>query len=89
MEKRCSLGLFCFAVFIAFDPAFATQIEAVTENGKPLIRKSSASQAARRYSWKTRIVTTIFWIGEQPGKQSGAESDKLLGQTMGEKLRRI
>jgi hypothetical protein len=31
MEKRCSLGLFSFAIFFAFDPAFATQIEAVTE----------------------------------------------------------
>ena len=30
MGKRCSLGLFCFALFIAFDPAFA-EIEAVNE----------------------------------------------------------
>ena len=66
MEKRCSLGLFCFALFIAYDPAFAAQIEAVTEKGKPLIKKSSASRAAQRYPWKTSIVTTVFWIGERP-----------------------
>jgi hypothetical protein len=35
MEKRCSLGLFSFALFVAFDPAFAAQVEAITENGKP------------------------------------------------------
>src|SRR5437660_11075072 len=67
MEKRCSLGFFCFALFIAYDSAFAGQIEAVTEKNKPLIRKSSSSRPARRYPWKTSIVTTVFWIGEQPG----------------------
>src|SRR3954465_11240836 len=66
MGKRCSLGLLCFAVCIAFDPAFA-QTEAVSEKGKPRIRKSSASRPARPFSWKTNIVTTIFWIGERPG----------------------
>ena len=65
MGKRCALGLFCFAVFIAFDPAFA-QIEAVSEKDKPRIRKSSASRPARPFPWKTNIVTTVFWIGEQP-----------------------
>jgi hypothetical protein len=44
MEKRCSLGLFSFALFVAFDPAFAAQVEAITENGKPLIRKSSGDR---------------------------------------------
>jgi len=67
MEKRCSFGFFCFALFIANEPTFAAQIEAVTEKDKPLIRKSSSSRPARRYPWKTSIVTTIFWIGEQPG----------------------
>jgi hypothetical protein len=67
MEKRCLLGFFCFALFIAYDPAFAAQTEAVTEKGKPLIRKSSPSRPAQRYPWKTSIVTTVFWIGEQPG----------------------
>jgi hypothetical protein len=66
MEKRCSLGLFCSALFIAYDPAFAAQIEAATEKGKPLIKKSSASRPAQRYPWKTSIVTTVFWIGERP-----------------------
>jgi len=85
MEKRCSLGLFSFAIFLAFDPAFAPKAFGVTENGKPLIRKSFgdplltvnstafsarqlavSSRPARRYPWKTKIVTTIFWIGEQP-----------------------
>ena len=66
IEKRCSLGLFSFALFIAFDSVSAAQIEAVTENDKPLIRKSAGDRPARRYPWKTRIVTTVFWIGEQP-----------------------
>ena len=67
MGKRCSPGLCCFALFVAFDSAFAAQIEAVTEKDKPVIKKSSASRRARPYSWKTNIVTTVFWIGEQPG----------------------
>jgi hypothetical protein len=66
MGKRCSLCLFCFALSIAFDPAFA-QIEAVSEKEKPRIRKSSTSRPARPFPWKTNIVTTLFWIGEQPG----------------------
>jgi hypothetical protein len=85
IENRCSLGLFSFALFIAFDPVSAAQIEAVTENDKPLIRKSNGdrlftlnsaassarqpstrSRPARWYPWKTSIVTTVFWIGEQP-----------------------
>src|SRR5260370_39460450 len=66
MGKRCSLGLFCTVVFIAFDPAFA-QIEAVSEKDKPRIRKSSPSRPAQPFPWKTNIVTTVFWIGEQPG----------------------
>jgi hypothetical protein len=66
MEKRYSLGLFSFAIFFAFNPAFATQIEAGTEKDKPLIRKSSASRPAGRYPWRTSIVTTVFWIGERP-----------------------
>jgi len=67
MEKRCALGFFCFALFIANKPTFAAQIEAITEKDKPLTRKSSSSRPAQRYPWKTNIVTTIFWIGEQPG----------------------
>jgi hypothetical protein len=47
MEKSCSLGLFSFAILFAFDPAFAAQIEAVTENGKPGIRKSSGDRLLR------------------------------------------
>ncbi|MGH7784551.1 MAG: hypothetical protein ACREO5_12005, partial [Candidatus Binatia bacterium] len=67
MEKRCSLGLFYCALFIAFDPAHAAQNEATSEKQKPLIRKSSVARLAGRYRWKTNIVTTIFWVGEQPG----------------------
>jgi hypothetical protein len=67
MGKRCSLGLSFVALLIAFDPAFSGQIESVTEKDKPLIRKSSPSRPAQRYPWKTSIVTTLFWIGEQPG----------------------
>jgi hypothetical protein len=65
MGKRCSSGLFCFVLFIAFEPAFA-QIEAVNDKDKALVRKSSASRRARPYPWKTKIITTVFWIGEQP-----------------------
>ena len=32
MGKRWSPGLFCFALLIAFDSAFAAQTEAITEN---------------------------------------------------------
>src|SRR6266446_1315777 len=67
MGKRCLLGLSCLALFIAFDPSFAAQIEVVAKKQKPLIGKSSASRPSERYPWKGSIVTTIFWIGEQPG----------------------
>src|SRR5438046_3509109 len=67
MGKRCSLSLFCFAVLIAVDPGFGGQIEAGTEKAKARIRKPRASRHARPFPWKTNIVTTVFWIGEQPG----------------------
>src|SRR3989475_7124870 len=67
MGKRCSLGLSCFALFITFDPSFAAQIEVVTKKEKTLIGKSSVSRPSERYRWKASIVTTVFWIGEQPG----------------------
>ena len=67
MGKRWSPGLFCFALLIAFDSAFAAQTEPITEKDKSRIRRSSASRPARAYPWKTNIVTTVFWIGEQPG----------------------
>ena len=67
MGKSCSVSLFCFALFIAFDSAFSLQGDAVAEKDKPVIRKSSAYRRARPYPWKTNIVTTVFWIGEQPG----------------------
>src|SRR5947207_14380668 len=67
MGKRWSPGLFCFALLIAFDSAFAAQSEAITKNDKSRIRKSSASRPATAYPLKTNIVTTVFWIGEQPG----------------------
>lgn len=67
MGKGCAVTLFCFLLFIEFDLAFAAQGEAVAEKDKPVIRKSSASARARPYRWKPNIVTTVFWIGEQPG----------------------
>src|SRR5437868_10763253 len=67
MGKRWSPGLFCFALLIAFDSAFAAQTEPITEKDKSRIRRSSASRAARAYPWKRNIVTTVFCIGEQPG----------------------
>jgi hypothetical protein len=66
MGKRCSLSLFCYVALIAVDPAFAGQIEAGTEKEQARIRKPAASRSARPFPWKTNIVTTVFWIGEQP-----------------------
>ena len=64
---RCrSLGLSCVALVIAFDSLFAAQNEAVAKKEKPLVGKSSASRPSGRYAWKSNIVTTVFWIGEQP-----------------------
>jgi hypothetical protein len=65
MGKRCRVASFFLPLFIAFDACFAAQPEAIKE--KPLTRKSSESRRSARYPWKTNIVTTIFWIGEQPG----------------------
>src|SRR5260370_27230497 len=28
---------------------------------------TSSRPAVQRYAWKTNIVTTVFWVGEQPG----------------------
>ena len=64
MGKRCSLGLFVSLSSSRLIRPFA-QIEAVSEKDKPRIRKSSASRPARPFPWKTNIVTTVFWIGEQ------------------------
>jgi hypothetical protein len=47
IEKRCSLGFFCFAIFIAFDPAFAAQIEAVNEMAGPSLENRSAITSSR------------------------------------------
>ena len=32
----------------------------------PSIRHPSATKLSERYPWKKQIVTTVFWIGEQP-----------------------
>ena len=66
MRKCYAPGLFYLALLIASDPAFSAQIEAVTEKNKPLVKKSSGSRSVRSFKWKANIVTTIFWIGEQP-----------------------
>jgi hypothetical protein len=63
MGKRCSLGLFCIALFVAFNPVSA-QGEAGREKGKSGIRRQASS---RPFRWKANIVTTVFWIGERPG----------------------
>ena len=65
MGKRYALVLFWLAIFIAI-PAFA-QIAVVSDKDTPRVGKSSASRGARPFPWKTNIVTTVFWIGEQPG----------------------
>ena len=44
------------------------------------------SEAAQRYPWKSNIVTTIFWIGEQPsGNNLMPNRTSCMGQTMDEK----
>ena len=65
MGKHCRVASFFLLLFFAFDPCFAAQPEAIKD--KPLTKKSSESRRSARYPWKTNIVTTIFWIGEQPG----------------------
>jgi len=67
MGNHCSLACVYCTIFIIFDQAFAPQFEAATEKEKLVIRKSSASRLSPRYPWKTNIVTTVFWIGEEPG----------------------
>jgi len=66
MGKRCRIASFCLALFMPIDPCFAAQTEPVTEKQKIRVRKSSVSRTSQRYPWKTSIVTTVFWIGEQP-----------------------
>ena len=52
--------------------------------------RQSVSATGERYPWKKNIVTTVFWVGEKPSaKQSGAESHKLMGQKLEQKLRRL
>src|SRR5436190_2999019 len=67
MGKRWSPGLFVSLSSLRLISAFAAQTEPITEKDKSRIRRSSASRPARAYPWKTNIVTTVFWIGEQPG----------------------
>jgi hypothetical protein len=66
MGKRSSRVSFFLALFIAFAPALAAQIEVRTAKEKSFARKSSVPRP-ERYRWKTNIVTTVFWIGERPG----------------------
>jgi hypothetical protein len=65
MGKRWPLSSFFFALLIAAEPVFG-QIDGSGDKDKSRIRKSSSSGTSRRYSWKTNIVTTVFWIGELP-----------------------
>jgi len=67
MGKRCRVVSFAVVFFIAFDTYLAAQVEPASEKDEPLVRKSDASRPRRRSAWKTNIVTTVFWIGEQPG----------------------
>ena len=49
-----------------------------------------ASATGERYPWKRNIVTTVFWIGEQPsGNNPVSEPRKLMGQRLEQKLRRF
>jgi len=59
------LTLSWVALFIAFDPSFGAQKGVVVKKAKPVTGKSPAPPV-EHYRWKPNIVTTIFWIGEQP-----------------------
>ena len=67
MGKHCRVASFSLALFVALDPCFAAQTEAIAQKAKGRIRKSSVPQPSQSYPWKTSIVTTVFWTGEQPG----------------------
>lgn len=64
--KYRSIGLSCLALFIGFDSASAAKVEEFTKKEKKVSGKSPVSKPSAHYPWKTRIVTTVFWIGEQP-----------------------
>jgi len=66
MGKRCSLGLFCTVVFIAFAPAFA-QIEAVSEKDKPRHQKIVTLSACAAVSVENKYRNDRLLDREQPG----------------------
>jgi hypothetical protein len=66
MRTGRSPAVFCLAFFIALDSSIATETIVVTKKAKAVHGKSSAPQPAEHYPWKTKIVTTVFWIGEPP-----------------------
>ena len=68
MEKPCALGLFSFATLLALDSAFAAQIEAVAENGRPPIRKSSDAR------------TLVMNCAAFPARQLDHSTDKARGK---------
>lgn len=70
MRKYRSIGLSCLALSIGFDSSSAAQVQEVTQKEKKLSGKSSVSRPSARYPWKARIVTTVFWIGEQPARHN-------------------
>src|SRR5207248_10704084 len=37
---------------------------------------ASRTSTATRYPWKTNIVTTVFWVGEQAGGNNPVPNDK-------------
>ena len=54
MGKRCSLSLFCYAVLIAVDPAFAAQIEAGAEKDQGPHQKTGALSACTAVSMENK-----------------------------------
>ena len=57
-EKRCSLGLFCLALFIAYDPAFAAQQE--IEKGKPPYQAILDGGASKLRAILLIVVATVL-----------------------------
>ena len=50
----------------------------------------SASATGERYPWKKNIVTTVFWIGEQPSRNNPVPNRiSAWDKNWSEKLRRI
>src|SRR5438876_5817202 len=49
----------------------------------PWHSKRAFGRRAERYSWKTDIVTTVFWIGEPPSENNPVPNRSVHGTKIG------